>query len=203
GAHSYYKWLTSAGVCKSIDQLDVFGVSVTLSTAAGVGGDWIVRGYANWTSLFGTGFEDINGKRYEAIYGLVGAAGPDQAAGVVDNTDHPHDTVPIAVVVQGYETIGDATGIVITSPVRQAEHFVTNFLAVDVPDYGRSEWLTVSPTFSAFPTLTLVDHDSATAVDALLQARIPGGYETAGVIGANGEDVAAEDAIARICVSGD
>lgn len=190
------RFVVSRGACKRLGRVDVnkavSGADDPIAGAATFervpaeqfGVVWFHPFEAGWP--FADPFVTINGNRWMEIYTTL-------------------NPVPetVLVDVDGYETVGDGTGDLITCPALQALHFTDNFLAA--PTIPAGNWVTDSTAtrFAAIPSLTLVDRNSFTAAHTALLARISGGYEGAGILGSNGDVVGAEDALARFCVSGD
>lgn len=145
-------------------------------------------GFPGWP--FATSYIDIAGVRYTMLF-----ADGEIASSAQDGSK------PLMVNTAGVETNGDGSGTVIESLALQALHFAVNYLAPDIPETG--SWLPSSPSFAAVPGLHLVNEASFYETQAATVTRLPGGYTGAGIIGGNGEDVSAEDALARFCVSGD
>ena len=162
--------------------------------------DWLTyKKTSAWSAAgFTTNYVTRNSKRYTLIF-LKGEAG-EVLAGI---TPASEGSPGITLNVWGIEDVGDGTGDLITSSAQIAKHFAVNFLAPDTPVTGN--WLTVCPTFPhpELTGLTLVNEDSFDTAETGMGERVSGGYEGAGVIGADGELVSALDALAQIAVSGD
>lgn len=206
----YHKFLLAAHACKEVFDVYVDGIAQKIATdaaQAGVGGIWLIPGYAGWIAIFGAVmYEEINGKRFFVVYGKEGVVGPDRGAGVASGppTTPGLDQTPFAPLsfnLSGIEMIGDGTGTVVQQIALQAKHFAINYIAADTPVVG--DWLTESPMFPHLPDLPLIDEISFDNVDVESGNRLPGGYRGDGIIGANGEKVSALDALALFNVSGD
>lgn len=138
----------------------------------------------DYGAVFGANYRDINSRRYTIAY-VTGQLAIDIKSGAK----------ALTFSLLGIETVGDTSGTLIASPVRQKEHFETNFLAEDAPPL--STWLPFSRGFPHVPGLTLVDHASYDVAAAALEAILPGGgFETAGGIGVGGEHEQALDILA-------
>lgn len=162
------------------------------ATAAGPGGPWVVPGYGNWTTIFGGGadpFEDINGRRYTVVYGLVGNRAADVAAGYYDATDR--DATPLAFNVDGIEDVGDGSGAVITNGFTIYLHFLRNFL---LGNYASGNWPAAGPVWPE-TTMEVLDDASFAAASAVCESRISGGYTGAVIIGT--DDASVRDWIQR------
>ncbi len=170
--------------------------------------DWLTwKNGAAWSGAgFSQPYTDINGRRYTVVY-LKGAAGDalvgfSRATPAVSGGTAP-DTSGVVFNIHGIESDGDGGGAVLVKPGEQMLHLLNNFIAPVTP-YQSGTYLQASDsTFEAVPDLPLVDDDTFSEVDLASEDRLAGGYETAGIIGENGELVSAIDALARICVSGD
>lgn len=148
------------------------------------GSTWFAPDHSGW--LYSDKFVDINGRRYTLIATTV-TPWPDK----------------VLVDVDGVEEDGDGNGALIRSLVRQRLHFVNNFIAPDTPWQSGVYLTAADTTFPHIPDLPLVDEQSHLDVEAMLEERIAGGYEGAGIIGAGGEFVSATAALAQFHVSGD
>jgi hypothetical protein len=189
-ARTYHKWVLCGHAVKSIDGLYTdngdSGVGTNpasqigdLSVQAGIGGDWVVPGYALWTSLLGADtFEDINGNRYTTFYGLVGNKLADVAAGFY-KPDGAKNTPPLALNVQGIEDQGDGSGALITNLHAQYLHLLQNWI---LGNYTSGAWLT-SPAFQDDPLLAQIDELSFASASDTAAIRVPGGYRGDFIIG--------------------
>lgn len=167
---------------------------------AGLGGKWVVPGYANWTALMGANlYEDINGQRFTTIYGKVGHPPADVAAGFVEATDR--DTQIISVAVQGIEDVGDGTGTLITDLLDQYKHFMLNF---GFGDYQSGEWTTASPNWpNVTPAVPVIHVGSFAGAKAIANIRFAGGYVGAGMFGGAEGRISLQEAIKRFNISAD
>lgn len=182
---SWGEFLICRGAVKDVIDAFVGGVRVT---SYGLATDVLCPFQTDYATELGAQYVDINGRRYTTLYakGNVRLHAIDGSA-------------PITVNVWGYETVGDGSGTLLTSPVLQHQHFVTNFLAPDaMPD---TTWLADAEDL---PIGTpCVNEDSYDETENALQARISGGYESAGIIGAKGEHESALDILSDFQVCGD
>jgi len=202
----YHKFLIAGHAVKAITAIYTengttgVGDLTSATNGAGLGGPWIVPGYANWTSLIGTNlYEDINGQRFTVIYGKVGHAPADVAAGFVDATDR--ETSIISCAVQGVETIGDGTGSLITDVFQQYKHFMINF---GFGNYLTGPWATASPNWpDVTPTVAVIEEDSFDRASAIAAIRFAGGYIGAGMFGGIEDRISLQDAIKQFNISGD
>lgn len=152
--------------------------------ASAYGDTWFAPDHPGW--LFPEKYVDINGRRYTLIFTTVNPL-PEK----------------VLVDVDGVETDGDGNGELIRKIVLQRLHFINNFIAPDTPYQSGSYLTAADTTFPQIPELPLVDEQSHYDADAILDERIEGGCEGAGIIGARGEWVSAADALAWFHVSAD
>jgi hypothetical protein len=165
--------------------LGAFAGGVRITTF-GLAADVLAPFKTDYATTFGANYRDINGRRYTILYARNAIA-----------LHAVNGEAPITANVDGYETVGDTTGTLMTTPALQCYHFERNFASRPPPN-------TLWATSTALSTLgiPLLDEASYAAVDAILSARITGGYISGAVIGANGV-VSLEDVIADFCRSGD
>ena len=211
GADTYRKFLIAGHACKSIDEIYVDNNPqniATDATQAGTGGIWLVPGYAGWLAAFGNSnlYEDINGNRYCVVYGKVGCAGPDKGAGAQAPNDD--GSMPLAFSVQGIESRGDGTGVLITDIHAQYLHCLQNWV---LQSYASGQWLP-SPTFVDDAALPMIDEGSFAAASLIAHQRVSGGYRGDFIIGATafngtakvgGKLVTLRDVVAQFNVSAD
>lgn len=175
------------GAIKGISAAHLGGVKVT---SLGSGTEIEVPFLGDYATVFGANYIDVNGRRHTIAF-LTGQAAVDAISG----------SKPLTLSLSGYETVGDTSGDLITTPGGQLKHFADNFLApATIPP---TTWVVEQEEFPHIAGLPLVDRDSFDAVDVVHAARIAGGYETAGIIGEGGAFESAEDVIADFCKSGD
>jgi hypothetical protein len=196
-ALTYHKWVIAGHAVTQIDGVyidngDTAGGGTNppssnigdLTVTAGAGGDWVIPGYNNWPTIFGTGaplYEDINGNRYTVVYGKVGAVGPDKGAGLTAAANDK--SVPLAFSVAGIEDRGDGTGCLIVDGLQQYKHFMINWV---FNNYKSGAWFNI-PTFPDDPALQMIDGGSFDQCSLDAQDRIPGvGYQGDWSLGAGG-----------------
>jgi hypothetical protein len=223
-ANLYHKWVLAGHAVTQIDGVyidngDTAGGGTNpassnigdLTVTAGAGGDWVIPGYNNWPTLFGTGaplYEDINGNRYTVVYGKVGATGPDKGAGVAAAANDK--SVPLAFSVAGIEDKGDGTGCLIVDAFQQYKHFMINWV---FNNYKAGAWFS-APFFPDDSSLQMVDTESFDQASLDAQDRLPGvGYQGDWSLGAGGlgmggqyqkgERISVREAIARLNLSFD
>lgn len=204
----YHKFVVAGHAVKAITAVYTengttgVGPLTDATNGAGLGGPWVVPGYANWTALIGPNlYEDINGQRFTIIYGKVGHAPADVAAGFVEPTDRDRGVSIISVSVQGIETNGDGTGTLITNLLDQYRHFMLNF---GFGDYQSGPWVTASPNWPnvtpAVPVIHLGSFDGAKSISNI---RFPGGYIGAGMFGGAEGRISLAEALKRFNISAD
>lgn len=206
---NYRKFLIAGHACKSIDEIYVDNDPLNLqtdATVAGVGGTWLVPGYAGWIAIFGTTpYEDINGRRYTVVYGRAGSYGPDVGSGAQAPVN---GGFPLAFSVKGIEDVGDGSGELILDLLLQYRHALQNWI---FGNYQSGGWL-ASPLYPDDATVKLIDDDSFDIASALAQLRVPGGYRGDFIIGATssvgggtigGQRVNVREIVARFNASAD
>lgn len=181
-------FLICRGAIKLVVGVFVAGVRVT---STGSSTQIEVPFMDDYATTFGANYIDLDGVRYTIIFATAQIA-----------ADAVSGAKPITVNIQGYETVGDTSGALITSPVRIHQHFQRNFLAADAGD-ADTLWLATCPNQPGAAGVTMQDNASYDAADAALADRLGGGYEHAGIICAGGEPESALDASAGLCVDGD
>jgi IPT/TIG domain len=206
GGTPYRKFLLAGHAVKSIDAIYYDHVQQTIATVAGVGGDWLIPGYAGWTAAFGaTPYEDINGHRYTVVYGKGTAA--DTAAGYVEVTS-TEKVVPVSFDVQGIESVGDGSGGLITDLLQQYLHCMTNWV---LQSYETGLWLSI-PTFVDEPSIPVLNRVSFYAAQAEANRRTANGYRGDFILGwsawdgktlLGGTQVTVRDLVAMFNVSAD
>jgi hypothetical protein len=197
GGTDYHHWLVAGHACKQIEDLYIENQALAIQGAGAAnvapGGDWIVPGYGG-AALY----EDINGHRYSCIYGKVGAANPGKAAGVVPLLDPK--TVAFTINVQGIETVGDGTGTLVTDLLLQYRHAMQNWV---LGSWQTGAWL-ATPVYTDDVSVPQMDDASFTTCSTQAQARVPGGYVGAFIIGAlNIGAISVRDLVAAFNVCAD
>lgn len=178
---TYHKFVIAGHACKAI--LGIYSENLSLgslTTVAGIGGDWVVPGYALWTSLIGANlYEDLGGQRFTVVYGLVGNRAADVGSGFFEPTTG--DSIPLSFNVQGIETVGNGTGSLITDGFTIYLHFLRNWA---MGDYQTGAWPSSGPVWPN-STVEVLDDASFPVASAVCQTRISGGYTGAVIIGAD------------------
>lgn len=161
--------------------------------------DIAVAGLGSLWSLFSaTPYKVKNGRRYTTVYLKVGSAAGE--AFKLFSTSGGSDGVPVHVNLQGIEAVGDSTGDVVISLPRQWFHLMNQF--VEQNHTTNADWY--SPALSSnTPAYPVVDQNSVEIVKGQSEARIPGGYIGAMVIGFDLQRGPLGDVLQRICLGGD
>lgn len=191
----WYEFLQSCHAVASFDSWYLDGGRGGIrqrDLSASAAGPWCMPFHTGFDVLTGLSdpFVDINGQRYTVFYGRKGTVADLVVNGTLKMTTNLH----------GVDRVGDSSDDHLGHITDFAKNFAVNFLASDGP---RLNWLTASPMFEHLPTVPLVDVDSFDTVKFACGARTPDGDLGSGIIGANGEEVTALDALARLAVSGD
>lgn len=186
--HDGSHWMRFLVAGHAVKEITGLAVNDEVIGADSLGPQLLVPGYAPYSTYFpATGspeYRDINGRRYTFIY----ARGP--VAAEVARGDKR-----AAVNLKGIEDVGDGSGTLITDIFEQYNHFMNNWA---IGDYQSGAWATESPLWpDVTPELTVVDNTSFVNAKAIADARIVGGYEGGGAIGAEGEFENLADLIAK------
>jgi hypothetical protein len=181
-------FLVCRGAIKNITSVHVGGAQVS---STGSSTELLVPFMGDYATVFGANYRDINSRRYTIVY----ATGTTAINAI-------NGSKPITLNIEGFEDAGDTTGTLLKSPVRQRQHFERNFLFADDPADIGTVWLSVAPNLPGL-AIPMQDDASYDQADTDLQARLAGGYETAGIIGWDGAVVSALDALALFHVNGD
>jgi hypothetical protein len=203
--NAWHEFLICGHAITAIESWYVGGVRQWSATEAVAPGPWLMPGHPGYTAAVGAAtYRDYNARRYAVCYGLVGVTEPDAAAA---------GTTRLTLNVQGIETIGDGTGVLIQDLHQQYKHLVTNWI---LQSYQAGAWL-ATPTFDDDATVTQLAEASFDAASATAAERLTGdvvdvatvtpafalGYRGGGILGANGEHPTVRDVIARLNISGD
>lgn len=195
---SYHKFILAGCAIQGIDGIftdnGATGVGTNPASAtgdlaleAGSGGNWVVPGYLNWTELMGADlFEDLNGRRYTTIYGLVGNRPADVAAGFFEPLTP--ESIRLYVRLRGIESVGDGTGTLLIDAFDIRLHLLQNWI---FGDYQSGAWLG-SPMFPDDPTLSMIDEASFARNSEIANRRVSGGYYLDFIIGATPDNATSE-----------
>jgi hypothetical protein len=140
------------------------------------GVDFLIPGYAGYTLHTGSAnpYVDINSNRYTRIL----TRGPRSDA-------HRLGTVPIILDVCGIESVGDGSGTMIDSLLRQILHLLINWILAPTT-YTSGAWL-ASPSFTVGgSTWSKIDTATFETAKTTSEARIAGGYKGAFILGWDG-----------------
>ncbi len=182
-------FLVGRGAIKTISGVFLNGV---LQTSTGSGTEIECPFLDDYATTFGANYIDLNGTRYTIVF----ATGQTALNAI-------NGSAPIDVNLNGIESIGDTTGVLLTSPVQFNKHFERNFLAANfiAGSAPATTWLTASPVLpNGAPTQDDASYDEAAAQ---LAQRLVGGYECAGGICTNYEPEGALDVLASLHLNGD
>lgn len=130
-----YRYLVSAGRMKSITRVFVDGASIS-------------------SGLYTTEYLTRNGRIYTVI--KFDSAADATTAGVADADGVSLPDVEVTCDLVGYETVGDGSGTVISGPLGQWAHWISNFV---LGDYASGAWAANS---------SLIDSTSLTAAETRL-----------------------------------
>lgn len=157
-----YRYLVCAGKAKAVSRVYVNGTQVS-------------------SSLYTTSYVVVQGRQYTTI--LFDNAADALSAGVADSSGVSVASAVVTCDAQGYETVGDGSGSVITNPASQVAHFLSNWI---LGGYLTGNWLS---------TNSLIDSALLTAEEATMTALTAGGsfYKDVRITGL--------DALAAYCVS--
>ncbi len=167
-----------------------------LTTEAGSGGRIALPGYANWATLGYTHtYIDINGRRYTRLFlrGLF----RDWALGILKAPDNLGG-VPFAVNAYGCETVGNATGTLITNGLLQYLHVLQNWLPPIGDCYQTGAWKTTPLYPDGWP---MIDEASFAAADAQSAVYVSTGFRGDFLLFVHNDQTSARDLVARFNLS--
>ncbi len=168
----------------------------SLATEAGSGGRIAVPGSGNWATLgYTTTYVDLNSRRYTRLF-LRGIF-RDWALGILKAPDNLGG-VPFSVNAYGCETVGDATGTLITNGLLQYLHVLQNWLPPIGDCYQTGAWLTTPLYPDGTP---MIDEAAFAAADAQSAIYVPDGFRGDFILGAHNDQVSGRDLIARLNLS--
>ncbi len=167
-----------------------------LTTEAGSGGRIALPGYANWATLGYTHtYIDINGRRYTRLF-LRGMF-RDWALGILKAPDNLGG-VPFAVNAYGCETVGNATGTLITNGLLQYLHVLQNWLPPIGDCYQTGAWKTTPLYPDGWP---MIDEASFAAADVQSAVYVSTGFRGDFLLFVHNDQTSARDLVARFNLS--
>lgn len=138
---SIYRYLLCVGRAKSVLRVFVNGTQIS-------------------SSLYSTSYVTVKGRIYTTI--LFDTAADALSAGVADADGVAVTSAVVTCDAEGYESVGDGSGSLVTNPTTQLSMFLSNFV---LDDYLTGNWLSSS----------LLDSTLFTAEAAVMTALTAGG----------------------------